>query len=283
MFATMSEHYGLDIADMYNFSAYNMQKKDELEKLLTDPLKSVYTGHFPFGLHQWLSKPSCYMGIVRKPLDRIMSLYLYSLQFRDVILRTLQKSDLSLEDLFAKQMVADFYIDFTPWITGDAGLVNFLRCPSPELNNGMVRRFSGIGLTQDIVTREALDAAKQNIEEYYSLVGVQERYQDVLTFVRNTFQIDVTEFRVNKGPEKTKKSSPNVVLRKRIKEMNKLDIELYEWILDRFDRQIISPTAPIIVKPEARTDYENVRLWRAIGSSPMRQSAMENSRLGRRE
>ncbi len=283
LFATMSEHYGMDIADMYDVSAYDSNKNEQLAELLTDPLKSVYTGHFPFGIHEFLSRPCCYMAIVRKPLDRIMSLYFYSLQFREVVLRTVRQSEHTLGDLFEKRMVADFYAEFTPWINGDSGLATFLRCPSAELNNGMVRRFSGVGMTQSTLTRDDLEMAKNNIEQYYSLVGVQERYQDTLSVVRNTFQIDVTEFRVNTRPEDAKKNAgPNVALRKRIKEMNKLDIELYDWIYNRFENQHSHPTPPIVVDASGRSDFENVKLWRAIGSSPMRQSAMANSRLGRR-
>lgn len=279
MFASMSEHYGMDIADMYDISAFD-DKGPIVGNLLRDTGKSVYTGHFPFGLHEWLLRPSCYMAIVRKPLDRITSLYLYSLQFRDVILRTMKESGLSLNELFKRRMVADFYVDFVPWIKSDQSFNFFLRCNSPELQNGMVRRFSGIGMDPMRPTHETLEMAKRNIENYFSLVGVQERYQDTLKTIRHTFDFNVTEYRVNKGPGTTKKGSGvSVSLRKRIKEMNKLDTELYDWIVDRFDERVLNPTSPIVVDGGCRDDFENLKLWTAIGSSPMRQSAMQNNRL----
>ncbi len=279
MFASMSEYYGMDIADMYDMSAFDNNAND-LNALLRDASKSVYTGHFPFGLHEWFSRPSYYMAIVRNPIDRIESLYLYSLQFRDVIHNTIKETGFTLNDLFSKRMVADFYVEFEPWIKGDKSFASFLRCNSPELQNAMVRRFSGMGMDPTQPNKDTLELAKANIEQYFSIVGVQERYQDTLQIVRDSFDINITEYRVNKGPEKTKKVLKlNVGLKKRLKEMNKLDTELYEWVLTRFNTQLLNPIPPKLIDGGKREDFENVKLWRAIGSSPMRQSVMENSRM----
>jgi len=233
---------------MYDLSAYE-SNTSEVTSLLSDPQKSVYTGHFPFGLHEWLSRPCYYMAIVREPIDRISSLYLYSLQFRETIHQTMNQTGMSLSDLFKKRMVADFYIEFKPWIAGDESLAAFLRCESPELHNAMVRRFSGMSIDAGNPTKESLEIAKHNIEQYFSIVGIQERYQDTMQMVRDTFELNVTEYRVNKGPAKSNKVLKlNVGLKKRLKAMNKLDIELYQWLQKRFEAQLQTPVKAKLIE-----------------------------------
>lgn len=120
--------------------------------------------------------------------------------------------------------------------------------------------------------------AKDNIENYFSVVGVQERYQDTVQLVRATFDVDLTEFHVNKGVQKQQKGGKvNLALKRRIKEMNRMDADLYNWIYERFDKKLANPTPPVIVQGGGRTDFDKAKLWRAIGNSPMRKAAMELS------
>ena len=142
----------------------------------------------------------------------------------------------------------------------------------------MVRRFSGVGLDTYPCPRDALDMAKHNIETYFSVVGVQERYDDTVQLARATFEVNLSEFHVNKGVQKQQKAHKvNLAVKRRIKEMNRMDTELYDWILENFDRKLAKPTPPVIVPGGGRTDFDKVKLWRAIGNSPMRKSAMELS------
>ena len=277
MFASMAEQYGMQIADMYDMSAY-YNEPAPVEAVLNDTDKHIYAGHFPFGLHEWLSRPSSYMAIVRKPLDRIISLYYYSIQYREHVLKTRKETGQSMQELFDNRIAADFYMDYLPWIKGEQTLARFLRCKSPELDNGMVRRFSGIGMDTYPCPREALDMAKDNIENYFSVVGIQERFEDTVQMARATFEVNLSEFHVNKGVHKRDKGHKvSLSLKRRIKEMNRLDTELYNWIFERFDKKLANPTPPVIVQGGGRTDFENVKLWRAIGNSPMRKAAMELS------
>ena len=120
--------------------------------------------------------------------------------------------------------------------------------------------------------------AKQNIEQYFSVVGVQERYDDTVQLARATFDVHFSEFHVNKGVQRQKKEQKvNLAMKRRIKEMNRMDTELYNWIVADFDRKLAKPAPPIAVPGGGRSDYDQVKLWRAIGNSPMRKSAMELS------
>jgi hypothetical protein len=86
------------------------------------------------------------------------------------------------------------------------------------------------------------------------------------------------EYHVNKGTHKQDKGQKvNLALKRRIKEMNRMDTELYNWILESFDKKLANPAPPVIVPGGGRTDFDKVKLWRAIGTSPMRKAAMELS------
>jgi len=216
---------------------------------------------------------------VRNPLDRIMSLYYYSIQYRDFIRLERKKRGCSIDELFDQRVAADFYHDFIPWIEASQTLNGFLRCPSAELDNGMVRRFSGYGLQSEACPEDALEQAKENIDKYYSIVGLQERYQETITMARIAFNMNLTEFHINRNTEKknNKKHKLDTAQRKKIKQLNRLDNQLYDWIVERFEQQLNEPVQPFTVPGGDRTDYTEVKLWRAIGSSPTRQAVMRDS------
>lgn len=277
MFASMCEYHGMKMADLYNRSA-NYNESEALGAELSDTDKCVYAGHFPFGLHEWLTRPCYYMAMVRDPLDRILSLYRYSMQYRAFIRSEKKRLACSYDELFERRVVADFYRDFMPWVKGEPTISGFLRCRSAELDNGMVRRFSGVGLEPDVCPDDALVAAKDNIARYYSLVGLQERYQESMMLARVAFSVNFTEFHINRSSDSgSKKLKLSLAQRKRIKDMNRLDIQLYGWIAERFAEQLEDSVAATVVSAGGRTDYDQAKLWHAIGSSPIRQAVMRDS------
>lgn len=51
-----------------------MKLRGEIDNM---PNMRVLAGHFPFGLHDFTSRPVCYVTILREPVDRLVSLYKY--------------------------------------------------------------------------------------------------------------------------------------------------------------------------------------------------------------
>ena len=277
LFASLTEHYGIKIADMYNMSALD-EDRAAVADVLDSPEFAVYAGHFPFGLHEWLSRPSYYLALLRKPQERIISLYHYSIHYRSIMRKTQIDTGKTVQDQIKSGEHPDFYTDFVPWINGGQTLSIFLNCNSPELDNGMVRRFSGIGLQPAQCPEEALDLAKENIGKYYSLVGIQERYTDSVGLARVTFKLNFKEQYVNKGKYKRQnRTKLTTHLKLRIRDMNRLDTQLYDWVFERFEKALVAPPQPILVDGKGRTDFDQVKLWHAIGISPMRKAAMELS------
>ena len=70
--------------------------------VLRDDDASVICGHFAYGVHRWMTRPACYVSIVREPVDRILETYLLTRAHRRRTLDFLRKVDASMEHVYAK-------------------------------------------------------------------------------------------------------------------------------------------------------------------------------------
>jgi hypothetical protein len=255
------------IADLYNLSS---RDASAAAPLLNDTSCSVYAGHFSFGLHEWLTRPVYYMSVVRHPVKRILSLYLFVSEYRRRFLRRAANTGSPVATLVLDKSTPDYYADFLPWIAGRDTLRTFLECPAAELDNGMVRRFSGFGLRPEACPDSALELAKYNIEQFFSVVGVLERFAQTIELLRRTLELHwIEEQQVNGTREK---AEFNVEAQRHIANMNRLDLDLYAWIVARFERQLVDAPQAIRVPGGGRKDFENTVLWKAVGLSPVRQA-----------
>lgn len=268
LFAGLCDKFGDKIGDLYDISAADPQRA---APIVQDETLCAYTGHFSFGFHEWLTRPCFYIAMVRAPVERVLSLYSYLSMYRKMLRQSMQKPGLppSQQALPSGRSLSDFFGDYVKWLDGADTLRNFLSSPSAELDNGMVRRFSGFGLKAERCPDSALEAAKRNIESSYSVVGITERYPETLRKLRDVFRWNgLDEFRVNESAEKASFSG---AARDFIAAQNTLDTRLYAWINDRFDS--LGDSAPRLVPPGNRKDYDKLVLWRAVGSSPLREQA----------
>ena len=263
MFVAFCRLWGKDIADLYNATA---AAPETALRAMRDPRHTLYCGHYTFGLHEWMQRPAYYMSVVRRPVERIVSLYHYCLPIWNNLREDVGKGK-SFEQIFKNPQLPDYYLDFRDWILGDPGPETFLACPSADLDNGMVRRFSGYGLNPQPCPTEALAKAKENIERHYSVVGVLERYADTLRLVADKFELgELFEHTVNTSPKKRAgdKQLAAAILA-RIEAMNRLDLELYDWVTERFEQELRTPGKPILVPAGGRTDYKHIKLWKSAG------------------
>lgn len=274
LFASLTEHFGPAIADLYNISPRNATAA---LRAFQDVSKAVYCGHYAFGVHGWFSRPVSYAAVVREPVARLVSLYHYCQPMLKRYAQREENSGRSMAELWADPSLSDFYLDFPDAIHGDMSAEAFFRSPSAELDNGMVRRFSGWGLNASPCPPEALETAKQNIERHFSVVGVLERYADTLQLLARTYGFaTLTEKNVNRGNEPEEKKSLPAAMLQRIRDMNPLDIALYAWVCERFDACLAKPPNVIRVNGNGRKDAEAIPLWRSVGQSPLREAAMHS-------
>ncbi|BCS31454.1 hypothetical protein TBR22_A06550 [Luteitalea sp. TBR-22] len=198
------------------FLPYGFRKPEDLvvpsyaRSLLARPDLRAVCGHFWFGLHEHVSRPSTYVTVIRDPVDRVVSLYNF--------LR----------------------------IDGEMSLDAFAASPAyREVDNDQVRRLAGVEPRYGECTEQMLDAACAHLEQHFSVVGVTERLEETMAVARRTFDWggDYTPPRRNV----TTAEAPAVVVseaqRDVIRRRNALDVRLHAWANAWLDRAAASSPA----------------------------------------
>ncbi len=273
LFTAFTALWGENIADLYDLS---LMREGEAFSALADQSKALYCGHYAFGLHEWLARPSYYTAVVREPVARMISLHNYCQPMLKVYKKRYQEAGGDLAAMAKLPRTSDFYLDFEPWFQGEGTPQEFFSSPCAELDNGMVRRFSGYGLGPAPCPDGALAKAKENIENRFSVVGILERYPETLELMAKTFGLpSLKENHVNRNSVKTEEAALPEDIVATIREMNRLDSALYAWICERFDHVLVEGRQPVRLPGGGRTDSPISSLWRAVGQSPVREAAMK--------
>ena len=268
-FSSLSETLGTNIVDLYDESPRSLGR---FRLKMQDQSKMVYSGHFSFGLHEWLGRDASYISFVREPISRMVSLYYYCIPtFKG---KFNPKRGVSIEQMRQNLNYPDFFLDFDQCLTGDYSPEAFFSSKSPELDNGMVRRFSGKGMSVQPCNESDFEMAKKVIETAFSFVGLTERFPESLARFSELYGINVLrEKRVNTG-NKARESVATIEfsqdLLTRIKDMNRFDIRLYDWISEKFDEK----GAFLNVKRVKRNPKKAPgvsSLWSGVGNATIRQ------------
>jgi hypothetical protein len=169
----------------------------------------VVRGHMPFGVHRLLPQPSTYMTILRDPVERILAEY-----FAGLVRRTHRQ-----HRTIRKLNISDFV----------ATLAN---------NNAQTKMIAGLGTSYDFLadkcTLDTLARAKANLRDYFSLVGITERFEDTLALAKCILGWKVPYYAsFNSTPRVARVISPE--MRNVIAEYNSFDVELYSYAVDIFD------------------------------------------------
>ena len=169
--------------------------------------KALY-GHTFYGIHEWFDIDVRYIAFVRNPIHRVISFYNHQL---------LDKNSLHYEEVHDRGMTIRDMLH--------AG-------SSLEMNNLMVRIISGYGGT-DITDDTALwDNAIANIERHFEFVGLTERMPESVNILAQRLGWGRHRIpRLNITP-----SCPEIdaATRATIKEYNRLDLMLYEYVEKHF-------------------------------------------------
>jgi hypothetical protein len=165
----------------------------------------VFKGHMPFGIHKRLPQPSTYITFLRDPVERVISAYYFA---RDYLLHPKHRwiSKLTLEE-YAR--VSPNHNVQCKYLSG--------------------RRFVGDFHAGDC-NAEMLETAKENLNRYFSLVGITERFDEGLAILKIIFGWEIAKyanFNVTKSRQaKTSLPAATVEL---IADRNKYDMALYEY------------------------------------------------------
>ena len=162
-------------------------------------------GHFWFGLHEHVARPSLYVTLLRDPVERVVSLYYYA---------KLDETT-SLEE-FAR----------TP--------------PFREVDNDQTRRIAGVNPPVGGCTRATLDAARENLRRHFAVVGTTERMEETLALlnVKLGWGRDVVSYPRNVNAARPASESLTSEAAEAVRARNELDYELWRFASELLDESI---------------------------------------------
>lgn len=213
-------------------------------------------GHMSYGLHRFVPGPTTYVTLLREPLRRALSDYHYVTSTPDHPIYERVK-DMGLVEYFESG------------ITG-------------QLSNGQVRLLSGDSLSGDPgvpsnrpMEEADLERARDNLKHGFAAVGVLERFDEsILLFRRRLgwqWPFYVRE-NVTARPYRPEAVDPAGL--DRIRELNRLDIRLYESVKASLDAEIAKQGAAL-----AR-DRMVFQLFNPLWGSEARHLALQARRVG---
>lgn len=187
--------------------------------LATCPRDRFVAGHFCYGAHELLPTPSTYVTMLRRPVERLVSLYHHS-RLQPAAFYGAQARRFTLEQ---------FLLD----------------CRLMELDNGQLRFI--LGESDDLFinrtpfghcTAAMLDRAKDHIDRHFSVVGLLERFDESVLLMRHKLRWSNAYYlRVNEGRAPgAAPLSPD--LYQEVARRNHLDLQLYDHARQRLDLEI---------------------------------------------
>lgn len=174
------------------------------------PSSACIHGHFPFGMHYFkpLRKQE-YITFLRDPVERCRSHYFFVLQ---------NKRHYDYERL-KNSSLADIFLDKS-------------KLPYSALQSNLQTKFiAGIlyGFSGFFSEKKILETAKYNLKRKYSVIGLQERFEESCERFEEKFgwERSITVQRYQKTNKKDPLDSTTI---KAIENHNQLDIELYDFV-----------------------------------------------------
>lgn len=219
---TLNQVLDREYANILSF--YIAKESKELFEGFKEKLKNnnagLIRGHFEFGWHAFLTRPFVYITLLREPVARVISEYYY----------ILGKTDHPLYDQVAAKnlSIADFVKN---WKHPDV--------QTRKISGLTFAKNSGIPQNIEINDRNMLKIAKENLDKYFAVVGLTEKFDETLILLKREFGWD-WPFYTRKNVTRNKVARENIPAStiEIIKEYNQLDIELYEYAKQLFNEKI---------------------------------------------
>ncbi len=215
---------GLDQASMDRFTNLPEEERAQLR---------LVKGHRHFGLHEYLPKPSTYITFLRNPVDRVLSNYYYLKGNRRHVHHE------NIVNMNVMEFVNSRYSAKnveTKYLTGQAGMQPGGEC-----------------------TEEDLLKAKKNLSEYFTMVGITERFDESLLLLKKALGWNnVYYVKQNVSKNRPPRETLSEEDRKEIAKLNDYDMQIYDYALGLFEDQIKQ------YGPSLKKDLENFRSRRKI-------------------
>ena len=189
----------------------NFKQLDQTEKANI----KILMGHMYFGLHEFLPSPSTYITMLRNPIERVVSYYHF-------VKKLTTHDDY---ELIKKQNIS---------------LKEYCQTGRENMCNGQTRFLSGTR-ESEICGHAQLAEAKQNLRQYFSVVGIQERFDESLLLLQKKLGWKKAPFYYQRNTNRANSyhqlgiSSDTLAT---IEKYNQLDLELYEYANQIFEQEL---------------------------------------------
>ena len=192
-----------------DFKQLNIKEKDKIRLLM---------GHMYFGLHEFISYPSTYITMLRNPIEKVISYYYFVSKLKT-------------------------HPDYELIKSQNISLKEYCTMNKPNMCNAQTRFLAGENFIQVNNESKILEQAKKNLQEYFSIVGITERFDETLILMKEKLGWSSNPYYYRRNTNKNVsysqlniKEDTLVTIRK----YNQLDLELYKYANELFERDLLT-------------------------------------------
>jgi hypothetical protein len=194
--------------------------RESTPRVVTEGVRGI-TGHVPYGFTPHLPGQPRYVTILRDPVKRALSHY-------HGVLRRAEDTGSEIAGMTPEEVLAD---------------------PDLIVDNIQTRMVAGVADATAEVDAATLEQAKQNLEQAFAAFGISERFDESAVLIAwalgvRTVPAVARRRRVTGMGEAVAPDS----LRDTFVRRNTVDLELYTWAADLFDRRVDEAGAALQVE-----------------------------------
>ena len=190
-----------------DFKYLDAKEKDKIQLLM---------GHMYFGLHGFVSSPSTYITMLRDPIKKVISYY-----------------------NFVSKLTS--HRDYELIKYQNVSLKEYCTMNKPNMCNAQTRFLAGENFSQVNNDIKMLEKAKKNLQEYFSIVGITERFDESLILMKQKLGWNSNPYYYRRNTNRTNSYAQLKIQEDTlatIREHNHLDIELYKYAYELFEQDL---------------------------------------------